>query len=319
VGHLAVRRLGLGVVVLAGLSVASFCFFASQTEPYSEHALLPQYWTWLKGLFTGASLHPFQGLTLLYAVGHTACLLAVGLAVVVVAGIAFATVAAHRRGSAVDLLLRATSYLAWGIPAFLLALLIQEGLQSVGTAHGLGPFPIAGWPGSCPAGIGIGHGTITPCPAAGTGVRFVLNVLRYVTLPALTLAAAFVGLHGRYLRSALVETLDAPFVVTARAKGLPERQVLVRHALRASLVTFASALLADFGTVLGSALAVDWLFQLHGIGWLFVYQFPTESYAPLNVYALQLLVLVIAAIVIVSSLLGELVITSLDPRLRGEA
>lgn len=313
-----VRRLGLGVAVLAGLSLASFCFFASQTAPFSGHPLLPQYWAWLKGLFSGPSLHPFPGPTLLYAVGHTACLLAGGMAVVVVLSVAFATFAAHRRGSALDLLLRATSYLAWGIPAFLLALLIQEGLQAAGTSHGLGPFPIAGWPGSCPAGIGINSGTITPCPAAGTGVHYVLNVLRYVTLPAVTLAAAFVGLHGRYLRSALVETLDAPFVVTARAKGLPERRVLVRHALRASLVTFASALLADFGTVLGSALAVDWIYQLHGLGWLFVLQFPTASYAPLNVDALQLLLLVIAAVVIVSSLVGELVVTSLDPRLRGE-
>lgn len=316
--RIVVRRLGLGVVVLAGLSAASFCFFASQTEPYSEHPLLPQYWGWLKGLFSGASFHPLPGHELLDALGHTACLLAVGLLLVVVLSVAFAVTAARWRGSGLDLLLRAMSYLTWAVPAFLLALLIQDLTNTLGNAHGLGPFPIAGWPGSCPAGIGLDSGTINPCPAAGTGAVYVLNVLRYLALPALTLALAFVGLHGRYLRSALVETLDAPFVVTARAKGLSERRVLLRHALRASLVTFSAVLLADFGAVLGTVLAVDWIYQVHGLGWLFVSQFPQASDAPLNVDALELLVLVIAAVVIVFSLLGELAVVTLDPRLRGE-
>src|SRR6185437_9524028 len=99
------------------------------------------------------------------------------------------------------------------------------------------PFPIAGWPGTCPAGIGVNSGHLTPCPGAGSGARYVLNVLRSTALPALTLAAGFVGVHARYLRSALLETLARPFITTARAKGLPERDVLTRHALRASLAT----------------------------------------------------------------------------------
>jgi peptide/nickel transport system permease protein len=313
-----VKRLALGVVVLAALSCGSFLFFASQLDPYRGHPLLPAYWRWLKGLESGASLHPLAGGEPWNGLGHTAVLLLAAFVLVVVFGSAFAVAAARWHGSPIDVVLRGGSYLAWAVPAFLLALLLQLALNTVGSSHGVGPFPVAGWPGRCPPGIGINYGTISPCPAAGSGLRYVLNVLRYMTFPSVTLALGFVGLHGRYLRSALLETLGAPFVVTARAKGLSERRVLLRHALRASLATFAAALLSDFGAIFGTALAVDWIFQLDGLGTIFIDLFPTQSYAMINLYAVQLVLLLTASIVIVSSLLGELAVGSLDPRAGGE-
>lgn len=312
------RRLVLGVVVMVALSLASFCFFASTNRPYRNHPVLPEYWAWVKGVWAGSSLHQFPPGQLLGAIGRTSALLLLGLVLVVVLSVAFAAVAASRPRSGLDVVLRVLSYVAWGIPAFLLAMLLQEGLQAAGSAHGLGPLPIAGWPGSCPAGIGLDAGTISPCPVAGSGLTYAASVLRYLTLPALTLAAAFVGLHGRYLRGALVEALQAPHIVTARAKGLTETRVLFRHALRVSLTTFAAALLSDFGTVLGTVLAIDFLFQIHGVGWLFIFQFPQNSFAPLNVYAIQLLILVIGLIVLVGSLLGELAVLVIDPRQRAK-
>jgi peptide/nickel transport system permease protein len=258
-----------------------------------------------------------QPTTVLDAFGHTAALLATALLLVLFFSVALALAAARKRGSALDVLLRSVSYLAWAVPAFLLALLVQKLLDAVGGAHGLGPFPVAGWPGSCPAGLGINAGTIQPCAAAGTGAHYALNVLRYVTLPAATLAVGFVGLHGRYLRSALLETLDAPFVTTARAKGLSERRVLIGHALRASLATFVSAVLSDFGAVFGAAMAIDWIFELNGLGTVLVNEFPANSGAPINTYSLQLVLLITGALVIASSFLSELAIGTLDPRMGG--
>lgn len=326
-----IRRLVLGLLVLVALSVGSFCFFAWQDPRLSpvgapHPSLLAEYWTWLTGLGGGASSHALlyataptrlnrQPTTMLAALGHTTALLALALTLVVALSVALALVAASRRGSALDVTLRTLSYLAWAVPAFLLALLVQILVNSVGGSRGIGPFPLAGWPGSCPTGLGVDAGILTPCPAAGTGVRYVLNVARYVTLPAVTLALGFVGLHARYLRSSLLEVLDTPFVTTARAKGLRERSVLIRHALRASLVPFVGALLADFGAIFGSAMAVDYVFQLNGLGTVFVSEFPTD-FGFVDTYSIEPVLLLTAMLVILSSIVADLAVFWLDPRVR---
>jgi peptide/nickel transport system permease protein len=261
----------------------------------------------------------FQPTTMLDALGHTAALLGGAMLLVSVFSLVLAVAAASRRGSALDVALRGLSYLAWGVPAFLLGMIVQKALYSVGTSYGVGPFPLAGWPGSCSAGLGINGGNLPNCPAAGSGVHYLLNVLRYVTFPAVTLAVGFIGLHARYLRSSLIDTLEAPFVTTARAKGLSERRVVFRHALRASLVTFVSALLADIGAVFGAAMAVDWIFELNGLGTVLVREFPIDSASPINLYSVQLVLLLTGGLVIATSYLSELSVGWLDPRMRADS
>src|SRR4029077_19243692 len=88
-------------------------------------------------------------------------------------------------------------------------------------------------------------------------------------LPWLTLSVLFIGIYARVLRSALVEAQEEDYVRTARAKGLTERRVLIRHALRTSLIAFVSLFGLDFGALVGGgALLVEVVFNLHGLGWL---------------------------------------------------
>jgi peptide/nickel transport system permease protein len=313
------RRLLSSLLVLAGFSFLSFSFFASRFNPLKGKPVLHEYWRWLRGIPSGHSLtHGLEGPILPAlepALAHTLVLLGLTFLLVVALSVAFAAIAAWSRGSLLDLSLRGLSYLAWGIPAFLFALIVQEAANALGGAHGLGPFPIAGWPGRCPTGIGINAGTISPCPAAGNGIRYALNVLRYATFPAVALAAGFIGLHARYLRSALVTALEAPFATTARAKGLPESRVVIKHALRASLSTFVAALLSDFGAIFGAAMAIDWIFQFGGLGSLFIIEVnPNEP--SLDAYAVQLLLLVTGALLVTGSLLSEFAVLLLDPRAR---
>ena len=309
------RRLVLAAVVLAAFSFVSFLLLA-RLQPPPHPSVLPQYWAWLRGVWAGTSLHTIlhpSGPTpaVLQALGHTAALLTLALILVFALSVALGTVAAQRRDSWLDLLIRGGSYLAWAVPAFLLALVLQKLLNTLGGPRGFGPFPIAGWPGSCPSGIGLNSGTITPCAAAGTGLHYALQVLTHLALPALAIAIGFVGLHSRYLRGALVDALTEPYVVTARAKGLPERVVVRRHALSASLATFTGAVLGDFGAIFGAILAVDWVFQLGGLGTLFINEFsPTTGF--FNLYSLEGLVLVTAVLVLLFSLLSELAVALLD-------
>lgn len=317
-----VRRILLAAGVLMVFGTVVFVLFAEKTAPLAGHPLLPAYWRWLSGLFTGSSYRslttPFSvWSSLLPALGRTAALLGLTLVFVLVFGVLIGVASARLRGTAVDLLLRVLMYLAWGVPAFLLALLVQDAASTIGGGNGVGPFPIAGWPGSCPAGIGINAGQITPCAGAGHGITHALNILRYVTLPAATLALGFIGLHARFLRSRLLETLSLPFIVTARAKGLSEDKVILRHALRASAATFVSVLLADFGAIFGAAMAVDWIFQLHGLGYLLLQQFPqTDAAVPVDTYLLEGLLMTTAGLLLLSSVLSEVAARWFDPRTR---
>ena len=323
------RRAVLGFLVLWALSLASFYALASQDVLLTNRPLLPQYWTWLKGVFNGNSValfnkpaisvpNPLAGTTLLEAIGHTAALLVVALLLVFVFGVGLALVAAVWRGSFADVALRGLSYLAWAVPAFLLALIVQKALFSIGNEYGWGPFPLAGWPGSCPPPLGLDAGVLPGCPSAGSGLSYLANLGRYLTLPALVLAVGLVGLHGRYLRSSLLETLDSPFIVTANAKGLTQRRVVLVHALRVALPAFIAAVLSDFGAIFGAALAVDWIFGLNGLGTVLVSDFPgpANQFGFTNTYSVQMVVLVAGAIMLLASFVAELVLTWLDPRTR---
>ena len=321
------KRTLLTVVLLAAFSFVTFYFFADTLPPLKGHSPLHEYWLWVQGLASGRSFRsltniPYRSTAgaslwplVLPALAHTAVLLVSAMTLVVAASVVMAYAAARARGSALDLVLRGLAYLGWAVPAYLLGMLVQQGASALGSSRGLGPFPLAGWPGSCPAAIGLDAGQITPCPAAGSGATLVLHVLAHIALPAATLAAGLVGLHGRYLRSALLEQLDAPYIATARAKGLSERRVVLGHALRNALATFVGALFSDFGVVFGAALAVDWVFQLNGLGALLLREFP-QGFGPADIYAIELILILTGGFVLVASLLADLVAAALDPRVR---
>jgi peptide/nickel transport system permease protein len=169
--------------------------------------------------------------------------------------------------------------------------------------------------GYCPS---YGFFNAPRCPPAGGGAHYVVGVFRHITVPAIALALAFIGLHSRYLRSSLLVALHAPYTTTARAKGLPERRVVLRHALRTSLATFTSVLLLDFGAIFGAAMAVDWVFRLNGLGMLLVNEINGiggEGVRYIDAYSIEML-LTLAAFVVGSAILAELAVTWLDPRAR---
>jgi peptide/nickel transport system permease protein len=92
-----------------------------------------------------------------------------------------------------------------------------------------------------------------------------------------------------------------------------ERRVVLRHALRTSLIAFVSALFLDFVSIFGAAVAVDWIFQLQGLGSRFMTAIGSEHVDPM---ATQMIVVVTAALVLVASLLGDIIVSILDPRVR---
>jgi peptide/nickel transport system permease protein len=135
--------------------------------------------------------------------------------------------------------------------------------------------------------------------------------LRSLTLPAITLGLALAAVIARTLRSSLLEALAEDYVRTARAKGLSEAGVLVRHALKNSLIPVVTVLGLQLGTLIGGAVITEYVFALPGVGRLVVDAVFARDY-PL----VQGVVLLIAVGFILSSLLVDLVYGWLDPRIR---
>jgi peptide/nickel transport system permease protein len=321
-GGFLLRRVAFGLLALfVGLS-GCFLFFASKYPPLYYEPLGHSYLVWLRGLPSGRSLN--DGLLASHllssvgaAFGRTLLLLVVTLVIVLLISVPLACLSAAKRGSPFDFVVRCLSYGIWAVPVFLAATIGQEGLGRIPGGWGLGWFPYVGWAGDCPNGQGIDNHTFQ-CPSGGHGLNHVGLVFDHLALPAMVLALGFIGLQSRYLRSALLDALDAPYVTVARAKGLPERVVVLRHAVRNALATFIPAVVSDFGLIFGAALAIDFIFQLGGIGTLFInaLKLNADGFVPVDTYALVFALLLAGGLMIMVSILGEMMLWVLDPRTR---
>jgi peptide/nickel transport system permease protein len=331
------RRLLLAAAVLVAVSFGTFVLMATRFSSTCVSAYTPAgqiypplasnagqasklYWSWAKGIPSGHSFGPICGGQITQQVwpafAHTGALLGAAALLVVCFSLLLGILAATRAGSALDAVLRGFAYLAWAVPAFLVALVLQSVFNWADSRYGIRWFALSGWPASCLQAPGAFY----PCGPSGGAVHHTVEIVRSLVLPAVALSVAFVGLHSRYLRSSLLVSLHAPYTTTARAKGLPERAVVLRHALRNSLATFVSALLLDFGAIFGAAMAVDWVFHLNGLGTLLLYEIGGAGGGDgprfLNPYAIEALLTSAAALVVFSSVLAEVAVRWLDPRAR---
>jgi peptide/nickel transport system permease protein len=133
--------------------------------------------------------------------------------------------------------------------------------------------------------------------------------------PWLTLSVLYIGIYARVLRSALVEAQEEDYVRTARAKGLTERRVLLRHTLRTSLIGFVSLFGLDFGALVGGgALLTEVVFGLHGVGKL-----TFDSLQNLDLPVILATVMYAAFFVVLANAVVDLVYAALDPRVRRAA
>lgn len=137
------------------------------------------------------------------------------------------------------------------------------------------------------------------------------DLLLHLILPAATLAVVAAGVIARLTRAAMLEVLRRDFVRTARAKGVPERQVIYRHAFRAALVSVIPVIGIQAGFVLGGAVYIETVFQWPGIGAMLVNAISTR-----DILLVQGGVLVVAASYVLFNLAADILQTMLDPRIR---
>jgi len=135
--------------------------------------------------------------------------------------------------------------------------------------------------------------------------------LRHLLMPSIVLGAALSGVLLRQIRTSMIEVLSADYVRTARAKGLPSRQVVLRHAVRNGLIPAVTILGLQLGALISGAVVTEQIFVVPGFGRLIVEAVFTRDY-PL----VQGVVLVTAAAYILINLLVDVSYSVLDPRIR---
>ena len=307
-----VRRLAGMVAVLFAVSVLVFVVFnvipnadpaqqmagrsanpqliASITEEWGFDDPLPQqYLTMMENIFTGkvvsyetrenADERIVEGIPATFS-------LCIGAAVIwMFFGILFGYLSAVRAGGRLDRVLTVVAVTGISIPVFWLAAIFLNYLT-----YELEIFPSGGYVG------------LTENP---------VEWANHLILPWVTLAIVYVGFYSRVLRSNMLDAMGEDYVRTARAKGLPERQVMTRHVLRNSLVPIVTLFGLDFGALLGGAILVEGVFNLNGIG-----QYAYESLLNLDLPPIMAIVLFGAFFVVLFNALVDVAYAYLDPRVK---
>jgi peptide/nickel transport system permease protein len=255
-----------------------------------DQPIVVQYWMWLSGALTGnmgRSIFSHQPVASLIAERLPATL-QLGLCAILVGlllGMPVAIISAIRPGTWIDRVLSGWSALALGVPTFWLGILL----------------------------ILLFAVELRLLPSASAHVPFFqdpIGMLRNVLLPALTLGTYVSGIFARFLRASLLAELSADYVRTARAKGLPEREVIGSHALRNALLPFVTVVGLMTANFIGGAVVTEAVFTYPGLGRLLVQAISTRDY-PL----IQGCILVIMVIYMVANIVVDVIYAYIDPRI----
>lgn len=277
-----------------------------------DRPVLVQYWEYLSGVFRfdfGRTLTDNREVTEIFVVngGATVTLTLAALLVALVIGVPLGLLAGRRRDTATDAGIRVFAIFTYAAPVFFLGLLLQ-----LAFARGLG------WlPSSSQASPIVGarvesvtHIFLLDALLAGDTDAFI-NGLEHLVLPALTLGLLLSGVFIRIVRVNVVQTLRADYVEAARARGVPERRVVMRHAFRNALVPFVTVLGLQVALLLGGAILTEQTFNWPGIGSQLVRYLANRDYV-----AVQGVVTVFALAVVLASLIIDIVNAIIDPRVR---
>jgi ABC-type dipeptide/oligopeptide/nickel transport system permease component len=248
-----------------------------------DQPLWVQYVNYMAGVFPGDFGVPYQSpgetVVSLLAQAWLPSLILGGSGVIIGAtlGILIGMAAALKRNSWIDYLASALSVLGLTIPVFVIAMLLI-----LIFAVWLGWLPASGW---------------------GKPERWILPIAAYAAIPLAT--------YARYTRSAMLDTLNRPFVTALRAKGLSERRIIFQHVLRNSAIPMVTVFLPMFiGTATGS-IFVEAMFRIPGLGSYFVSSIENRDY-PLE----MALVLMVTIGICFAYLISDIAYAWLNPRIR---
>jgi peptide/nickel transport system permease protein len=315
------RRLGLSVMTILVVFVINFLLFrvlpgdpirsvigrniriSAETQqalreqfgldkPVFPDQLLDTFGQWLRGnLGISWSLRRPVSEVLMSKLWNTVILIGLGQILAIILGVILGLLAGWKRKTAIDVGALTFSLVAWAIPTFWLGIIL---LAAGSTWFG---FPTAG--------------IVSPANTGKPLITVLPDLAHHLFLPTLTLTILYLGEYMLIMRSSILEVLSEDYILTAKAKGLSDWQVLWRHALRNAMLPIVTLIALNLGFTVAGAIYIETVFSYDGLGKLFQTALTKQDY-PL----LQGAFILLAVSVIIANLAADLLYVVLDPRVK---
>lgn len=226
-------------------------------------------------------------------VGHTLQLVIVAELLALLIGVLIGVYSAIRQYSVFDYTATMASFLGFAMPVFWLALMLQILFTEVFLRTNVRVFYTSG--------LNSVDNTCTFC----------VDRAQHLAIPVMVLAVLSIAQYSRYMRASMLEVINSDYIRTARAKGLPEQKVTVRHALRNALIPVVTVSAVNFGVLIGGAIITETIFGLDGMGPYFINNLLSQ-----DVYPVMAWLMITATAIILFNLLADVAYAYLDPRIR---
>jgi peptide/nickel transport system permease protein len=266
-----------------------------------DQSLPERYWHWLGGLphgdFGPSVRQNFNiGDQLAHRLVVTMRMVALAMLLAVIFAVVVGVISAVRQYSGLDYAFTFTGFLFLSMPSFWLAILLKEFLA----------IKINGWTGHTLL-YTIGDSSVE----TKTGWAHITDLAGHIILPTIVLALISYASWSRFQRASMLDVLNSDYIRLARAKGLSNRRVMVKHALRTALIPLTTVTALDLAGILGGAIITERVFQWHGMGEMLI-----NGINDRDVYVVLAWLLVTAFIVVLFNLIADLLYAVLDPRIR---
>ena len=317
-----VRRLLYSIVVLVLASFLVFTFVTVSGNPLAvlegnptisdeskqifrerknlDESIPVRYWIWVQDAVTnqfGTTLLTNQPILpdLWRVMKNTLQLVLIAEILAVLIAVGIGVFSALRQYSVFDYTATTFSFIGLAAPVFWLALMLQVLVVQMYEWTGHRIFPIANL------------SSVDP----GTGFSFWVDRAHHLVLPVIVLMVASIATYSRYMRASMLEVVNSDYVRTARAKGLPEQSVTMKHAFRNALIPLVTLVALNFGALLGGVIVTETVFSLDGMGLYFVTALGLNDPYPVMAW-----LMVTATMIIVFNLVADIAYGVLDPRVR---
>lgn len=312
-----VRRIAFSFVILALASVTIFWVVSLAGDPLTElrfdprvspedlerltalygldQPLWKQYLIWISDFLRGdmgLSFSQRDSVNSIVAprIWPTVLLMGTSLIITVLVAVPFGVYSAIKKYSAVDNVGTFLSFVGFSMPTFWLGLILQLVLGIYLTS----------W-----AGVRVFYTSGMRSP----GEAGVVDLLQHLALPAIALSVISVAQFSRFQRAAMLDVMSSEYLRTARAKGLPQRSVYLKHALRNALMPTVTLLAIEMGLVFGGAVITETVFAWPGLGFLLADSLYKNDY---NVA--RALLMIAAVLIVFFNLVADLAYSLVDPR-----
>ena len=229
------------------------------------------------------------------ALVHTLQLVLVAELLAILVAVVIGVYSALRQYSVFDYTATTFSFVGLAIPVFWLALMLQVLFVNIYLWFDVRIFYVASL-----SSVDPGH-----------GLNYALDRAQHLALPVMVLMVASIASYSRYMRASMLEVVNSDYVRTARAKGLDEKRVTMKHAFRNALIPMVTIVALNFGGLLGGVVVTESVFALDGMGLYFITKLNAGDPYPVMAF-----LMVTAVFVIIFNLIADLAYGWLDPRVR---